>query len=160
MFKFDQISQYMYRMNVPPDTMTRVKAWCQHTWKTQKSFDELGILDFLPPKIRADVAMDVHYETMRNVKLFHGCDPGLLKQLVTKLRPMLFLPDDYICKKGDVGKEMFIITTGQVQVVGGPDDSIVFVSLGAGKNDHYSRQDSGTVRYISSLTPNIHFALL
>ena len=50
-----------------------------------------------------------------------------------KLRPMLFLSGDYVCKKGDVGKEMFIVTTGQVQVVGGPDDSIVFVTLGQGK---------------------------
>ena len=57
---------------------------------------------------------------------------GLLKDLVTKLRPMLFLSGDYVCKKGDVGKEMFIVTTGQVQVVGGPDDSIVFVTLGKG----------------------------
>ena len=57
---------------------------------------------------------------------------GLLKVLVTKLRPMLFLSGDYVCKKGDVGKEMFIVTTGQVQVVGGPDDSIVFVTLGQG----------------------------
>jgi hypothetical protein len=50
------------------------------------------------------------------VKLFHGCDPGLLKSLVLKLQPMLFLPNDYICRKGDVGKEMFIVTIGQVQV--------------------------------------------
>ena len=57
---------------------------------------------------------------------------GLLKDLVVKLRPMLFLSGDYVCKKGDVGKEMFIVTTGQVQVVGGPDDSIVFVTLGKG----------------------------
>ena len=62
---------------------------------------------------------------------------------MVKLRPMLFLSGDYVCKKGDVGKEMFIVTTGQVQVVGGPDDSIVFVTLGKGKfctqlsNDYY-----------------------
>ena len=42
--------------------------------------------------------------SFRNVKLFHGCDPGLLKSLVLKLQPMLFLPNDYICRKGDVGK--------------------------------------------------------
>ena len=51
------------------------------------------------------------------MKLFHGCDPGLLKSLVLKLQPMIFLPNDYICRKGDVGKEMFIVTIGQVQVM-------------------------------------------
>jgi cyclic nucleotide gated channel beta 1 len=132
MDKFDKISQYMYHMNVPQETIARVKEWCQYTWRTQKSFDEAGILDHLPLKMRTDVALDIHYETIKNVKLFHGCDPGLIKELVVKLRPIIFLPGDYICKKGDVGKEMFIITVGQVQVVGGPDDSIIFVTLGSG----------------------------
>ena len=76
MFNFDQISQYMFRNNVPRQTMRRVKLWCQHTWKTQKTFDELGILEFLPSKMKADVAMDVHYKTIKGVKLFHGCDAG------------------------------------------------------------------------------------
>ena len=47
MFRFDMLSQYMFRMNVPDETVNRVKEWCQHTWKTQKSFDELAILEFL-----------------------------------------------------------------------------------------------------------------
>ena len=76
MYAFDQISQYMYRNHVPEETRRRVKLWCQHTWKTQKSFDELGILESLPAKMRADVAMDIHYKTIKGVKLFHGCDAG------------------------------------------------------------------------------------
>lgn len=91
MFKFDQISQYMYAMNVPEDTRKRVKEWCQYTWKTQKSFDELAILEHLPVKMRTDVALDIHYQTLKEVKLFHGCDPGLIKELVVKLQPIIFL---------------------------------------------------------------------
>ena len=32
------------RMNVPAETMVRVKTWCEFTWNTQKSFDEREIL--------------------------------------------------------------------------------------------------------------------
>ena len=62
MFEFDRLSQYMFNNNVPQQTVDRVKQWCQHTWKTQKSFNELGILEFLPIKMRTDLALDVHYQ--------------------------------------------------------------------------------------------------
>ena len=41
-FQFDRLSQYMHSMGVPQETVSRVKRWCQYTWQTQKSFDELG----------------------------------------------------------------------------------------------------------------------
>ena len=44
MFQFDLLSQYMHRNEVPKETVNRVKEWCRHTWKTQKSFNELAIL--------------------------------------------------------------------------------------------------------------------
>lgn len=34
--------------------------------------------------------------------------------------------------KGEVGREMYIIKAGEVQVVGGPDGKTVFVTLRAG----------------------------
>ena len=46
--------------------------------------------------MRTDVALDVHYKTISGVKLFHGCDPGLLKSLIIRLRPILFLPGLFI----------------------------------------------------------------
>jgi CRP-like cAMP-binding protein len=43
----------------------------------------------------------------------------------------VFSPGDYICRKGDIGREMYIVKRGKLDVVA--DDGIkVFVTLGEG----------------------------
>ena len=80
-------------------------------------FEENQLLEYLPMKMRTDLAMRVHFPTLGKVKLFKNCEPGLLKDLVVHLKLVIYLPGDYICRKGDKGKEMFIIKTGQVGTV-------------------------------------------
>ena len=76
--------------------------------------------------------MQVHYQTLSKVTLFQDCDTGLLKELVVKLRPIIFLPGDYVCRKDDIGREMYIVQSGFVMVLGGKDGRTVLVTLGEG----------------------------
>ena len=41
----------------------------------------------------------------------------MLYALVLKLKPKIFMPGDYICRKGEVGREMFIVNSGVVEVI-------------------------------------------
>ena len=49
-----------------------------------------------------------------------------------KLKPIIFLPGDYVCRKDDIGREMYIVQSGFVMVLGGEDGRTVLVTLGEG----------------------------
>ena len=89
------------------------------------------MLSFLPDKLKAEIAIRVHLETLRRVAIFQDCEPGLLIELVLKLKLSIFSPGDFICRKGDIGKEMYIVKRGRLTVLGG-DLKTVYATLSDG----------------------------
>lgn len=51
-----------------------------------KALDEDRVLAALPDKLKAEIAIHVHLDTLRRVRIFQDCEPGLLEELVLKLR--------------------------------------------------------------------------
>ncbi|XP_037308558.1 cyclic nucleotide-gated channel cone photoreceptor subunit alpha-like [Pungitius pungitius] len=129
--KIDSIKQYMQFRKVTKDLEMRVVKWFDYLWTEEKTCDEKLVLKNLPDKLKAEIAINVHLETLRKVRIFQDCEAGLLVELVLKLQPQVFSPGDYICKKGDIGREMYIIKGGKLAVVA--DDGVTqFVVLSDG----------------------------
>lgn len=57
------------------------------------------LIDALPLKLKKDVLIDVHYQTLSKVSLFKDCERTMLFDLICKLKPVLFLPGALICEK-------------------------------------------------------------
>lgn len=142
------------------DLEKRVIKWFDFLWTNKKAVDEREVLKYLPDKLRAEIAINVHLDTLKKVgavrlcpplkqvnmepvcvyftlcvvwqvRIFADCEAGLLVELVLKLQPQVYSPGDYICKKGDIGREMYIIKEGKLAVVA--DDGITqFVVLSDG----------------------------
>ncbi|XP_071526716.1 uncharacterized protein CngB isoform X3 [Panulirus ornatus] len=128
----DQTQAYLHRLNLPASLQERVRLWFTYTWQNQKTLNEMKCLESLPRKMRTDIAINVHIQTLSKVQLFQDCDKALLRDLVLKLKPVLYLPGDFVCKKGEVGKEMYIVQSGQVLVMGGERGDVVLATLGEG----------------------------
>ncbi|KFZ63379.1 Cyclic nucleotide-gated olfactory channel, partial [Antrostomus carolinensis] len=129
--KIDAIKHYMQFRKVSKDMETKVIKWFDYLWTNKKAVDEREVLKNLPDKLRAEIAINVHLETLKKVRIFQNCEAGLLVELVLKLRLQVFSPGDYICRKGDIGKEMYIIKEGKLAVVA-DDGTTQYALLTAG----------------------------
>ena len=128
---------------------SRVIKWFDYLWANKAALDEETIFNMLPKKLKLEMAMHVHLNTLQKVRIFQDCEQGLLGELVMKLKLQVqtnvkckrhifgiislkvYSPGDYVCKKGDVGREMYIIKRGKIDVVN-EDGTKVFVTLGEG----------------------------
>ena len=88
--KIDSIKQYMEFRKVTKDLEIRVVKWFDYLWTEEKTCDEKQVLKNLPDKLKAEIAINVHLETLRKVRIFQDCEAGLLVELVLKLQPQVW----------------------------------------------------------------------
>ncbi|KAL3103130.1 hypothetical protein niasHS_002316 [Heterodera schachtii] len=129
--RIDNIKQYMDLRGVGKQLEVRVIKWFDYLWANKQGLTDAQVLKVLPDKLQAEIAMHVHFETLRKVRIFQDCEAGLLAELVLKLQWQVFSPGDYVCRKGDIGREMYIVKRGMLQVVA-DDGAKVFATLSEG----------------------------
>ena len=72
----------------------------------------------------------INHDVLERVPLFAACDAIFLHNLALMLQPVVARPGDWIIHKGALGREMYIINRGQVDVVA--DDGTVIATLSDG----------------------------
>lgn len=125
--KRDQIKSYMKQTNVPNHLQERVIKWFDYLWTHGHPVDDQQALNALPDKLKAEIGIHVHFETLKKVDFFEECEQGLLWELVLRLRTQVYSPGDYVCRKGDVGREMYIVNNGRLEVTKEEDDIVLRV---------------------------------
>nr|XP_015209839.1 PREDICTED: cyclic nucleotide-gated cation channel beta-3 isoform X2 [Lepisosteus oculatus] len=128
----DSTVAYMNTYNIPKLVQNRVRTWYNYTWASQGMLDESELLEQMPMTMRTAIAVDVNFNSVSKIELFKGCDNQMIVDMLLRLKSIVYLPGDYVCKKGEIGREMYIIKQGEVQVLGGPDGTKVLVTLRAG----------------------------
>ncbi|XP_051468588.1 cyclic nucleotide-gated cation channel beta-3 [Apus apus] len=128
----DNTVSYMNTYSIPRLVQNRVRTWYEYTWDSQGMLDESELLEQMPTKMQLAIAIDVNFAIVNKVDLFKGCDTQMIYDMLLRLKSIVYLPGDFVCKKGEIGREMYIIKQGEVQVLGGPDGTKVLVTLRAG----------------------------
>jgi CRP-like cAMP-binding protein len=86
-----------------------------HNFDTTKGMDELQLLQSLPRRLRQDVQYYLNRELITSLPLLHGMDDRIVLSISDKLRREVYMPGDAIVKQGDVGDDMYFISSGECE---------------------------------------------
>jgi CRP-like cAMP-binding protein len=118
--KIDRVRHEMEYYSVPDDLQVKVKAFYDYVWIHQKQYDDrIALLsdDQMSTDLQRKLALHLYKDVVSHISIFSEIDDLLLGEICLSLRTRIFLPGDMIIFKGDVGKELFIIAKGVVEVL-------------------------------------------
>ena len=75
------------------------------------------ILNLFPPYMQMKIGVQVKLKLLRQVPMFKKAEEYILEKLAGKLNRLLLEPDTTIIEIDEVGKEMFFISSGAVEVL-------------------------------------------
>jgi hypothetical protein len=114
--RFDEIKDFMTMRRIPLDLSSRVINYYEYLWRSRRGLDENSVLEDLPDFLRGEVAMYLNREIIAKVPIFKDSSKNFLTEVVMHLIPRIALPDSHIIRIGELGHEMFFISSGTVAI--------------------------------------------
>ena len=74
------------------------------------------LLHDMPTAVREDVSMEEYASLLSRAHFFQHVDASFLRRLSTATSTFLFAPGDIVLYSGDMGREMYFIARGYVEV--------------------------------------------
>jgi len=117
--KLDRVKAECNYYKVPWDLQNRVYAYYDYLWVNQKQYDDKIMLmndRGMSSDLRGKLALFLYKDVIQGVTLFERVDDTFLSKICMELQTRIYLPEDWVITKGDIGSELYIISRGVVQV--------------------------------------------
>jgi hypothetical protein len=117
--KMASLSAYVDWRELPDHLRTRILQYFRYTWSANKGIDEERILEELPSSLRNEIAMFLNAKMVHRVPIFRDCSVDFIRKLVSRIKSRVVIPGDYVVREGDVGRNMYLIARGELEVQAG-----------------------------------------
>eukprot|EP01043_Picozoa_sp_COSAG02_P035479 COSAG02_NODE_2543_length_8570_cov_24.762956_11_plen_556_part_00 len=111
-----ELREFMHEKDIPKPLRKRIRDYMEHLYKAKTGYDVSEVLDQLPPKLSEELLNSMYRETIVRVPLFQNLDEGAVAAICLAMRPYVVMHGEYIFRENQLGKEMYVVEEGKVQM--------------------------------------------
>lgn len=128
--RVDKIKSYIHLNRIPIEVANRVEHYLDYLWSSKQGINESHILVDLPHSLKVAVSNSLRLEFIQACPIFDSCEDSILRDIAHSLDSQLYSTEDIVVQEGDVGAEMYIVSSGSVNVVS--SSGAIYANLGKG----------------------------
>lgn len=133
--KLHKILKVLRKTKMPPGMVARLEAYYVFNESLLETFGNLDckvLYNHLPKNIVNKITYECNKHFLKKMPFFQEHEfTEMVERISLHMVPKIYLPNDYIIYKNDVGEEMYFIILGSVDILS-PDGTKVIKTLGKG----------------------------
>ena len=112
--KMEAVFATVTKLQLPRELRERIHQYYDHLWREYESLDGniVGFSKELTHTLGLEVGLYKYMDLIMKVPFWRGCGADFVTHVVLSLTVRVYLPDDYVIRKGEVGDALFMINRG------------------------------------------------
>ncbi|XP_070566365.1 uncharacterized protein [Ptychodera flava] len=131
--RLNVVKNHLKDLTVPEELQKLVIGYYEYLWVRKKGVHSEGMFDTLPLTFQAEVSLIANKYILDKAPMFKSMNEGFLRMLSLVIKPSLYLPNQTIANRGEIGHSMYFIHRGEVEVLSEDDDECAIANLKSGK---------------------------
>lgn len=117
----ERVTAFMQYRRLPTGLQHQIRDYYAYLWANRLGYDESIVLAELPVSLRTEVALFLRRDFIERAPLFQEASTDLIREVALELRPVVYMPGDYVFRAGQFGRHMYFISRGSVEVISADD---------------------------------------
>jgi len=113
----EKLTAFMKYRNLPAHLQRRIRDYFQYLWEHRRGYDEAAALSALPPQLMHEVSVHLKNDIIENAPFFRNASEQLVREIGKQMRPVTYMPGDFVFKAGESGQDMYFVSQGKLEVI-------------------------------------------